>query len=367
VPSYQASVYSARERKSIRKHFDNLGAARTWREDAAGAVRAGRMRAPTKLTFDQAAEQLIDGMRDGSIIDRSGKAYKPSTIRSYERTLDRRVRPALGHRQLHQLERAEVQRLVDRLRADGLSPSTVANSIDPLRVICRRAIRDGAIAVDPTKGLEMPAVRGRRDRIASPEQAGALLDALPDSERALWTAAFYAGLRRGELRALRWSDVDLDAGVINVQRNMDDDPQVGEVEVKSDAGRRKVPLVGRIRRELVAHKLATGRGGDELVFGRTPQLPFLPSTVRSRALAAWKAAELASFTPHEARHCAASYLIAAGLNPKQISVYIGHSDIRTTYNRYGHLMPRGEAEAAEKLDAFLGGRAAPTAAAGDSR
>jgi len=91
---------------------------------------------------------------------------------------------------------------------------------------------------------------------------------------------------------------------------------------------------------------------DKLVFGRTPVLPFVPSTVRARALAAWKVAELASFTPHEARHRAASYLIAAGLNPKQISVYIGHSDIRTTSNRYGHLMPGGEAEAAEKLDAF---------------
>ncbi len=58
-------------------------------------------------------------------------------------------------------------------------------------------------------------------------------------------------------------------------------------------------------------------------------------------------------TPHEGRHCAASYLIVAGLNPKQLSVYIGHSDIRTTYNRYGHLMPGGEGQAAAQLDAFL--------------
>jgi len=74
--SYQASVYSARERKSIRKHFDNLDAARTWREDVSGAVRQGRMRAPTKTTVDQAAEAVIAGMRDESILDRSGKPYK---------------------------------------------------------------------------------------------------------------------------------------------------------------------------------------------------------------------------------------------------------------------------------------------------
>jgi integrase len=74
-------------------------------------------------------------------------------------------------------------------------------------------------------------------------------------------------------------------------------------------------------------------------------------------------------TPHEARHCAASYLIAAGLNAKELSVYIGHSDVRTTFNRYGHsdvrttfnrhghLMPGGERAAVAKLDAFLEGQA----------
>lgn len=74
------------------------------------------------------------------------------------------------------------------------------------------------------------------------------------------------------------------------------------------------------------------------------------------------AAKMDPLTPHEARHCAASYLIAAGLNAKQLSVYIGHSDIRTTYNRYGHLMPGGEREAATMLDVFLSRAGADTQA-----
>lgn len=352
--SYQASVYSAREGKRIRKHFDNLGAARGWREDASSAVRVGKMRAPTRITLSEAADALVAGMRDRTIIDRSGKPYKPSTIRSYERALRIRVKPELGRRRLHQLERPEVQRFVDELRASGLSASTIANTIDPLRVICRRALRDGLIAIDPTNELEMPAVRGKRDRIATPDQARALIDALPIGERALWSMAFFAGLRNGELQALRWEDVDLDANVVHVERSMDGDVSVGIIEVKTEAGRRSVPLVDRVRRDLVAHKLATGRGGEDLVFGRTAALPYVPTTVRARARKAWKNAELQPITPHEARHCAASYLIAAGLNPKQISVFIGHSDIRTTYNRYGHLMPGGEADAAAQIDAFLG-------------
>jgi integrase len=58
---------------------------------------------------------------------------------------------------------------------------------------------------------------------------------------------------------------------------------------------------------------------------------------------------------HEAHHSAASYVIAAGLNAKELSVYIGHSDIGSTYNRYGHLMPGGDAAAADRLSAFLDG------------
>ena len=114
-----------------------------------------------------------------------------------------------------------------------------------------------------------------------------------------------------------------------------------------------MPLAGAVRRELAALKLRTARDGDDLVFGRTATEAFVRSTIRSRARAAWKVAGLAPLTPHEARHCAASYLIAAGLNAKQLSVYIGHSDIRTTYNRYGHLMPGDEAEATRQLDAYL--------------
>lgn len=347
--AYQASVFSARERKKIRRHFDSLGAAKTWREDAAGAIRQGRMRAPTTTTVAQAAEALIEGMRSGVMLDRSGGVYKPSTVRSYEGALRLRILPVIGHLRLGSLDRRDVQRLIDEWRAAGLQP----NTLNPLQVIARRAVRDGDLAIDPTDGLELPAIRGRRDRIASPAEAAALIAALPAADRALWATAFYAGLRRGELRAIRWDAIDFDASVIHVRRSWDADPAIGEIDVKSDAGRRRVPLVGVLRRLMVEHKLATGRAGAALVFGRTAELPFVASTVRNRALAAWKVAGLEPVGLHEARHCAASYLIAAGLNPKQLSVYIGHSDVRTTYNRYGHLMPGDEAEASRRLDAFL--------------
>jgi integrase len=107
---------------------------------------------------------------------------------------------------------------VDGLRSQGLSPSTIANILDPLRVIFRRAIRRDEVAVDPTENLDLPSIRGRRDRIEPPEKAHELLAAVPDTERAFWATALFCCLRRGELRGLQWTNVDFDAGVIRVDR-----------------------------------------------------------------------------------------------------------------------------------------------------
>ncbi|HET6550697.1 MAG TPA: tyrosine-type recombinase/integrase [Solirubrobacter sp.] len=155
------------------------------------------------------------------------------------------------------------------------------NTLDPLRVIFRRAIRRDQVTVDPTEHLELRRPKGQRERIAAPSEARDLLAALEKFERVLWATAFYTGMRRGELRALMWEDIDLQARVIHVRRGWDD--QEGEQEVKSDAGERDVPILDLLAPELAALKLRTGRAAG-LVFGLDAEKPFYPSTVRNRAL-----------------------------------------------------------------------------------
>jgi integrase len=220
---------------------------------------------PTSTTVREAAGAFIAGIRDGSIPTRAGARYKPATIRSYDESLRLRVLPALGDIRLSDLRRADVQDLADSLTAQGLSPSTIQNTIDPLRVICRRAVRRDLLVHDPTEHLELRRPNGRRERIASPEEADALLGALKDEDRALWATALYAGLRRGELRALRWSDIDIPKRVIHVQRGWD--AVEGEQGGKSAAARRHVPILDPLARELAAHKLRSRRDGEALVFG----------------------------------------------------------------------------------------------------
>jgi integrase len=350
-PSYEAWVYLRREDRKLRKTHPTLAAAKAWRADARSAADRGKLRSPTPETLREAWDAFYAGAGDGSVPSRDGRRYKPATVRGYERAMRLRVLPELGARKLSDIARADVQDLADRLTGEGLSASTIQNTLDPLRRIFDRAIRRDLVAVDPTEGLELRRPDGRRDRIASPEEAAVLLSVLGDEDRAVYSAAMFAGLRRGELRALRWSDVDLPGRRIQVQRGWDD--KEGEQDGKSHAAKRTVPIVRPLARELAAHKLRTGRDGDALVFGNTARQPFNPSTVRIRSNATWKAAGLEPIGLHESRHTCASGLIAAGANAKTISIVMGHASIAITFDTYGHLMPGGLDEALERFDAFL--------------
>jgi integrase len=349
--SYEASVWSRRDRRKLRQTFPTLAAAKTWMRDAETAVRRNELWATSRVSVREAADAWLDGADAGTIRTRSGDVYKPSVLRSYASSLRLHVLPALGGVRLSELRRRDVQDLADQLLAKGLDPSTIRNALMPLRVLCRRAIQRQEITVNPCVGLELPAVRGTRDRVASPEEAAALIAALPSlADRTLWATAFYAGLRCGELRALRWADVDLDAGVIRVEASWD--RVAGPVAPKSRSGRRVVPIAAALRAHLVEHRLACA-WSEGLVFGRSAELPFDPSRIADRAYRAWDAAELPRFSLHEARHTCASLMIAAGVNLKALASYLGHASITITLDRYGHLMPGSEGEAAALLDGYL--------------
>jgi integrase len=261
-----------------------------------------------------------------------------------------RVLDDLGGEPLEDIRRADLQQLIEQLIGDGHAASTIQATIIPIRAIFRREVALGRIQVNPTSGLQVPAIRGGRDRIASPEEAAELLEAVPVEDRAVWATAMFAGLRRGELKALRDDAVDLAAGVIHVVAGWDD--KEGEIETKGRR-RRRVPIPAVLRDQLVEQRMRTGRSGRDLVFGTTPSSPFPPGRLTARADAAWKTAKLDRITLHECRHTFASLMIAAGVNAKALSTYMGHADIATTFNKYGHLMPGNEDEAAGLLDAYL--------------
>jgi integrase len=352
-PSYEAFVFSVRDGRKIRRTFPTLAAAKGWRADATSALRRGTLTTPSRVTVEEAAREWLEQARAGEILKPDGSRYKPAVLRAYQADLDRHVLPLLGGLRLSSLHRRDVQRLVDRLVGSGLSGSRVRGIVLPLRVVCRRALRNDALSVNPTANLELPAAAGMRERVASAEEAAALLAALPDDDRALWGTAVYAGLRRGELRGLRWEDIDDAVSVIHVRHGWDE--QEGEIEPKSRKGTRRVPVVAPLRLLLLEHKARTGRRDSDLVFGRTASEPFTPTWVRKRALRAWRAAGLEPIGLHECRHSFVSLMHDAGLSLERIGDYVGHCSAYMT-DRYRHLLDGHEQEAADVLDAYLAKR-----------
>jgi len=348
---YEAWVFSKRDGKKIRRTFPTIAAAKSWRSNALSALEKGSLRPTKPTTLDEAWRAWFAGALAGTITNRSGDPYKPSALRTYERAMRLRVLDEFGQTKLAQPYRSDLQEFADGLLSEGKNPSTIKVTLLPLRAILRRAVAHGELAVNPCDGLELAAVRGRRERIASPSEAEKLLAAVPNLDRVIWATAIYSGLRRGELQALRVEDVDLANGVLRVERGWDD--KEGVIALKSKAGRRRVPIAAALRDYLLEDRMTSEREGGDLVFGRSAVSPFYAKGVQERADEKWKAAKLERITFHECRHTFASLMIAAGVNAKALQVYMGHARVSITLDRYGHLMPGSEAEAAGLLDAYL--------------
>ena len=191
---------------------------------------------------------------------------------------------------------------------------------------------------------------------------------LPDIPQAAWAAAFYAGLRRGELRAFRVRNIDLEAGVISVEHGWDD--KEGEIAPKSQAGTRRVFILEVLRAFLLP--LSEGRDGDEFVFG-SADVPFEPRALERKARRAWKAenhrrTETAKemgeepvlvdwFSLHEARHSFSTFMDHAGISETRADRYMGHSAPGVA-GRYRHLLPGQISEDAKRVDEYLAGSVA---------
>jgi integrase len=371
TPTFEAWAWSPRDGKKIRETFTTISAAKGWRSDATSAVRRGKMRAPKPTTVAQEVEAWIAKAERGEVRARGSREFKPAVRRLYTADLRRYVIPALGPIRVAQLRRADVQTyLVDDMLGKGLSGSRVHGVLNALRAVLRRPISQDELLANPTQGLDLPATGESRDRAALPAEATRLLASLPEEDRPLWAVAFYAGLRRGEIRGLRDEDVDLDANLINVRRGWDEIE--GAIPTKSEKGERQVPVPAMLRRYLLEHRARTGRRDSDLFFGRTAGAPFTPTHIRDRALKAWAAnyacgcaavvdlescpehkdSRLEPIGLHECRHTYVSLMHAAGRSLEEIGDYVGHTSAYMT-DKDRHLIEGQRQEAAAAFDANL--------------
>ncbi|MBA3400383.1 MAG: tyrosine-type recombinase/integrase, partial [Actinobacteria bacterium] len=351
-PSFMAWAWDKKAGVKVYQTYSGKGAksaAKSWRADRVHAANRGRPLAPSPLTFREKAEAWLADAEAGLPIARGETTFSPSTLRGYRRDLEDNVLPYLGALKLGAIARRDLVALKDRLWRENPSWSgqRIRNIFTPVQAIFRDAIHHDEIELDPTSDLPLPQPARRRERVATPTETADLLGALPDDLRPIYAVAAYAGLRRGEIRGLRVSDIRFNGErCVNVERSWDD--VAGEKAPKSSAGVRKTLLPETLRVIVEENITRTGRSGDELLLGRTTMAPFTPSHVGRRARKAWQAANvnrvedglepLVSIGLHELRHSFSTFLDHAGVSADRADRYMGHSN-PSVQARYRHQLP----------------------------
>jgi integrase len=362
-PAYEASVYDARESRrlgrvvKIRKTFTGkgaLGAAKGWRRDAGSQVARGEVKFEPKQRLEEAVSDWLGKCERGEVRSRRRVPYSAATLRDYRSDLSRFVLSELGHLAVTDVTRADVQGVIEQMNGQGFAGQTVRNAIVALQAFYRWK----KPPIDPTINLDLPEPGGRRERAASPAEAERLLSALEGDEHDIYAAAFYAGLRRGELQALRVEDVLGDR--IRVSKAWDQ--ITGEKAPKSKAGERDVPLIEPLK--TILQRRCDGRPRRAFVFG-SDEAPFAPATIRERALRSWAAAAVGAFLQlrdggldpiglHEARHSFSTWLDHAGVSEARADRYMGHANPSVSA-RYRHQLDGQLAQDAETLENYLAG------------
>lgn len=274
---------------------------------------------------------------------------RESTLRRNAGLLRNHVDKALGGYRVSDVTRKQVQALVTGMTHAGYAPDTVRKVLELCQRIFDEAVRDGLIGSSPCRDIRKPKLTYGARKFLSPSQVADLAVAIAPRYRALILTAGYAGLRIGELSALRLSNLDLVDGLISVQESASE-TSVGMVNgpLKTQASRRRVPMPVQLVDELKVHvdRYATSAG---FVFTSDRGAQLRPRNWRyCHFHPAAAACGLEPLRPHELRHTAASIWIAAGVSQKELTARLGHSSIVMT-NVYGHLFPESDKVFAERV------------------
>lgn len=276
---------------------------------------------------------------------------KPNTVRSYKQIGTTKLLPLLRETRLDRVTSVEVQRLKSGMRDKAASHVNLALTV-LAQVLKLAKAHHPAITIPPLTQVKNS--RPDHKRFYSREQAAALVQAVRDQPDRLVAIllALDGGLRKSEVHALRWVDVDLAHGEMTVRHSL----CFGELLSPKSGRSRKVPLTRRLRSALGE----LGRG-SEWVLPRAAPVRTKPGSRRANAsvsldailAVAAKRAGVPNLWPHALRHSFACHLLSAGADLQAVSELLGHSSVAITAEAYCHLLPGADRAAVAKLEAVL--------------
>jgi integrase len=313
--------------------------------DALTARDSGLRPAPARETVDRYLVTWLAGVEP---------TLRPRTADLYVQIVSTHLAPAFARVPLSRLTPQLVQHTYRDLLTAGLSAKTVANVHGVLHRALEQAFRWRLVPANIADLVDPPRVPRHEMHALSPEQARHMLAAADgDPLEPLYRLAVTAGLRLGELLALRWPEVDLERHTLSVVATLEQrtgyEPVVAEP--KTARSRRQVQLGSATVEALRRHRQA--QPGIGFVFTRSDGRPLSSSMVDK----AWRGLNDRAGVPavrfHDLRHTAATLLLGRGVHPKIVSEMLGHATVAITLDLYSHVTPTMQREAAVMMDELL--------------
>ncbi|NNU28464.1 tyrosine-type recombinase/integrase [Isoptericola sediminis] len=356
-----------KRRQFTKSGFASKTEAKRAREEALVEHRAGRVDVDRKITVTDYLNRWIDGKE-------AAGSVRPSTVRGYRDVIGKFVAPHIGNVRLVDMTPGHLDRMYSAIRRErpDVTPSTIRRIHATLRSAFRSAVKRGEMKHDVTAHVELPAHRRPRVTPWEPAEYAAFIgsDVVRSHRlRPVFILAAMGGLRRGELAALQWDDVDLDRAVLVVRRQA---TQVGDTisitAPKTAAGTdRVVDLDQQTVSVLREHRAAQARErlkfgpayeDNGLVFAREDGAMYRPDHLaktftRLIARVSVDGEPLRRVRFHDLRHLQASLMLAAGVPMAVVSKRLGHSNVAVTSDTYSHLLGGVGASAAEAAAALI--------------
>lgn len=273
------------------------------------------------------------------------------------------IKAHLGHLPLNIIKNTNIQTWINSLTKSNLSPKTIRNAYNLLNPALEKAVVLGMLPRNPCVGTVLPKLQKPQTNVynvAMIQQALALADDLSTYVIILLGAS--VGLRRGEMAALQWKDIDFEKSTISITQNRVHTAEgVIEKSPKTQAGKRTITIghdvADALRNVKVNYDDAVAnkpgfKNLDYVLFKENGE-PFHPDSITQKWERFVAKHSLPPIRLHDLRHSNATAMIAAGINPKIVQHRLGHANISITLNTYTHVLPEMDQDAAEKLSTAL--------------
>ena len=317
-------------------------------------------------TLITTGEQTLEAFLTRWLQDTAQPNVRPRTFIRYRELIQLHILPALGKVKLQKLSPQHLQKFYNQKLEQGSAPQSVKHMHRLLHKALNDALKWNLVSRNVCDAVEAPRVPKMEMKVLNSEQAQKFLEAAKgDPLEALYVLALTTGMRRGELLALKWEDIDFLHGQLQVQRTIARIADKGFVvsEPKTPKSRRSIHLASIAIEALKHHRilqheirLLAGPSWDDQswVFCNTLGRPIEAGNMLRRSFLPLLAkAGLQKIRFHDLRHSAATLLLSTGTHPKIVQELLGHSQISMTLDTYSHVLPSLQEDAVSRLNSLL--------------